>query len=804
MMWRVVPILLLAGQAAKLFGSTGPEFRDYPVRPVPFTQVSFTDRFWAPRLEVNRTVTIPFAFKQCEETGRVRNFEIAGGTAEGAFCTSYPFDDSDVYKIIEGASYSLAIKPDPTLDRYVDVLIGTIAAAQEKDGYLYTARTIDPAHPPEMSGRERFSNEYMSHELYNAGHLYEAAYAHFQATGKRTLLDVALKNADFLLREFGPGKRRDAPGHQVVEIGLAKLYRITGNEKYLHLATFFLDTRGDASGHKLYGEYSQDHVPVLQQSEAVGHAVRAVYMYAGMADIAALTGDQSYVHAIDRLWENVVGNKLYLTGGIGSTGAWEGFGPDYDLPNGSAYAETCASIANVMWNHRMFLLHGDAKYIDLLERILYNGALSGYGLSGDRFFYPNPLASYGQHERSLWFSCACCPSNIARFIPSIPGYAYATSRDAVFVNLYIAGAADIDLGDRRIRIEQTTDYPWSGDVEIRVRPEQRTRFTLHLRLPGWAQGRPVPSDLYRDLERVSATPRLMMNGKEVAARLDKGFLALDREWDGTEVITLSLPMSIRRVIAHDAVKEDRGRVAVERGPLVFCAEWPDNDGRALNLVLPDQAELASASRADLMGGITTISGDGSGLRMQGQRTVTEKKTLTLIPYYAWAHRGKGEMEIWLARTPEKARPTPEPTLASSSHASTSGGKRETALNDQVEPASSSDSSIPYFTWWPEKGTKEWVQYDFQKPVKLAEASVYWYDDGEDGECRVPRSWQVLYQSDGQWLPVKTKESYGVEKDRYNTVRFVAIETSALRLDVQLADGFSGGVLELDVRQSIGD
>ncbi|NOR14277.1 MAG: glycoside hydrolase family 127 protein, partial [Candidatus Aminicenantes bacterium] len=418
---------------------------DYPVQPVPFTQVQLSDQFWLPRMETNRKVTIPYAFEQCEETGRVKNFELAAGIGEGSFCTVYPFDDSDVYKIMEGASYSLQIYPDPELDKYLDDMITKIAAAQEEDGYLYTARTIESEEPVRWTEGPRWDNLYMGHERYNMGHLYEAAVAHYLATGKRSLLDIALKNADLIDSVFGPGKKRGAPGHQVIEMGLAKLYRVTGEQKYLDLAKFFLDERGDDEFRKLYGTYSQDHKPVIEQSEAVGHAVRATYMYAGMADVAALTGDADYIAAIDRIWNDVVTGKLYLTGGIGATSSGEAFGGPYNLPNASAYAETCAAIGNAFWNHRQFLLHGDAKYIDVLERVIYNGLISGVALSGDLFFYSNPLASDGQHERSPWFDCACCPSNISRFMPSVPGYVYAQRDNDLYVNLFVQSQVQVDL-----------------------------------------------------------------------------------------------------------------------------------------------------------------------------------------------------------------------------------------------------------------------------------------------------------------------------------------------------------------------
>jgi DUF1680 family protein len=637
---------------------------DYPVTPVPFTAVHFDDAFWAPRIETNRAVTIPFAFKQCEETGRVANFEIAGGSRKGRFCTAKAYDDSDVYKVIEGASYSLAQHPDPRLDQYLDRLIEKIAAAQEADGYLYTARTINPAAPLEMSGKERWSNLKDSHELYNLGHLYEAAVAHFQVTGKRALLNVALKSADFIDRTFGPGKRKDVPGHQEIEIGLVKLYRLTDNEKYVKLAKFFLDERGNAKGHKLYGEYSQDHIPVIEQTEAAGHAVRAVYMYSGIADVAALTGDQNYVKALDRLWENVVSKKLYLTGGIGAAGDWEGFGPNFELPNDSAYAETCAAIANALWNYRMFLLRGEAKYVDVFEKILYNGLLSGIALSGDRFFYPNPLSSSGQHERSTWFTTACCPSNITRFMPSIPGYIYAVAGEKLHINLYVQGTAEVRIKDQLVRIDQSTEYPWNGDIKVHLAPERPENFTLCLRIPGWAQDQPLPGDLYRYVvTSSSAKPSLRVNGEVYPLSVEKGFAAISRRWEKGDAVQLTLPMSIHRVIANEAVQADRGRVAVEKGPLVYCAEWADNGGHVANLMLDDNSSLTVEARPELLRGLDTLSAEATAYLSKGNKTVSRKQKLILIPYYAWAHRGKGEMTVWIPREPDKVCPLPEPAIA---------------------------------------------------------------------------------------------------------------------------------------------
>ncbi|MEW5984150.1 MAG: beta-L-arabinofuranosidase domain-containing protein [Acidobacteriota bacterium] len=638
----VVTLLLGSGAAAQ---TPRP---DYPTTPVPFTDVTFADTFWAPRLETVRTVTLRATFKQSEETGRIRNFEIAGGTAEGAFCTRYSFDDSDVFKIIEGAGYALATKKDPDLEQYVDGLVAKIARAQETDGYLFTARTISPANPIAMAGKERWVNLQHSHELYNLGHLYEAAVAYYQGTGKRTLLDVALKSADLIVREFGPSKRRAVPGHQEIEIGLVKLFRVTGGRKYLDQAFFFLDQRGRADRGALYGEYAQDHKPVAEQTEAVGHSVRAAYMYSAMADVGVLTGNQAYLSALDRLWDNVVSRKLYLTGGIGATGAWEGFGPDYDLPN-SAYAETCASIANALWNHRMFLLEQDARYMDVYERAVYNAMLSGLSLSGDRFFYPNPLLSVGQHQRSPWFPCACCPSNLPRFLLSMPGHAYAVAGDRIFVNLFVAGRARANVAGREITIEQQTRYPWDGDIRLRMASAGPGTFALLIRIPGWARHQPVPGDLYRELVPAGNVPVIRVNGVVAEWTSERGYAVLRREWSQGDEVQLSLPMPVRRVVSHPAVKANAGRVAIERGPLVYAAEWPDNGGHVLNLVLDDKAPLITRDRPDLFDGVVVVTGPATAYRTGDGKATPAPSLLTLIPYYAWAHRGPGEMQVWMAR-----------------------------------------------------------------------------------------------------------------------------------------------------------
>ena len=627
--------------------------RDYPIRPVPFTQVKAKDAFWAPRIETNRKETIPYAFSKCEETGRMDNFDIAAGVLEGEHRGDFPFDDTDPYKILEGAAYVLSVQPDPVLDQYLDRLIAKIAAAQEEDGYLYTCRTNNCERLKNWFGDQRWEKLADSHELYNMGHLYEAVAAHYQATGKRNLLNIALKNADLLDRVFGPGKNEDAPGHQVIEMGLVKLYRLTGDERYLNLAKFLLDTRGPGGN-----PYNQSHAKPYEQSEAVGHAVRATYMYSGMADIAALTGDQRYLKAIDRIWEDVVSKKLYLTGGIGATGHGEAFGRAYELPNETAYCETCAAIGNVYWNHRMFLFHGDGKYIDVLERTLYNGLISGVSLEGNRFFYPNPLASHGQHQRSPWFGCACCPGNIARFVASLPGYVYAQVDDRLYVNLFVQGTGTIKMDRGPVRILQQSNYPWEGQITLIVDPQEAGPFTICVRVPGWAQNAPVPSDLYHYLQTRPEMIGLKINGEATDFDIERGYIHLERTWQTGDIIELDLPMPIRRVIANEKVEADLGRVALERGPLVYCAEWPDNDGQIFNLVLDDSQALQARHQADLLGGVTVIQGKATGLSYasDGKTLIRRQRNLTMIPYYAWAHRGQGEMAVWLARDESVAEP----------------------------------------------------------------------------------------------------------------------------------------------------
>jgi len=624
---------------------------DYPIAPVPLRSVTIQDRFWLPRMETNRTVTIPAVLRRCEEFGRVDNFRKAArqlaGLPHGPYVGKMPFEDTDVYKALEGASLSLAVHPDDALDASVDELIRIVSEAQEPDGYLYTNRTIDPAHTLADAGPERWSNLVMSHELYNCGHLYEAACAHYLSTGKRSFLNVAERSAALIRSVFGPDARHDMCGHQIVEKGLAQLYRVTGDRGFLETARFFLEQRGRHESRPLYmyadnQAYAQDHMPVRDQRTAAGHAVRAAYMYGGMADVAALLPEESYAAALRDIWRDFVGSKIYLTGGLAARHQGEAFGEAWELPNDTAYNETCASIGSVMWNHRMFLLTGESMYYDVMEQTMYNGVLSGVSLSGDEFFYVNPLESdgafgfnHGSAGRQPWFDVSCCPTNLSRFFPSFPGYVYAVEGDGLYVNLYAAGSAEIDVNGSPVRIVQETTYPWSGSVRLGISVPAARRLRLLLRVPGWSQERILGGELYR-FEKVSAEqPSLSVNGEPVGFAFEKGYAILRREWRDGDVVELKIPMPVRTVLSDERVAANRGKAAIQRGPIVYCVEGRDAEGPLDSLSLGGQASNGSEMKPEweprLLGGVTTVKGPG----------------FTAIPYYAWANRGPGPMRVWL-------------------------------------------------------------------------------------------------------------------------------------------------------------
>ncbi len=617
--------LLLAGSVGSGAEPPPPDHR--ALSAVPFTEVKLNDAFWAPRIRTNREKSLPHNFKWCEETGRISNFAKAAGLIPGKFEGIY-FNDSDVYKVLEGASYALADQRDPALEAKVDEVIAKIAAAQQPDGYLNTYFTL-------VEPDKKWTDFAVKHELYCAGHLIEAAVAHYQATGKKTLFNVALKLANHLDALFGPGKRHEVSGHEEIELALIKLYRATGEARYLKLAAFFLDIRGDKSKRpKLFGAYAQDHMPIRQQREVVGHAVRAMYLYTAVADMASYTGDAGFIEAMRAIWEDVVHRKMYITAGIGSRHQGEAFGDPYELPNDTAYCETCAAIGLAFWAHRLNLLHGDAQYADVLERAIYNGILSGIALDGEHFFYVNPLASAGKHHRQPFFGCACCPSNVVRFVPSIPGYVYAKNDAGIAVNLYVAGTATVAHGQMKVKLVQETQYPWDGKVTIRVEPEQAAEFDLALRIPGWCEG-----------------VTLALNGQPIEKlEIVKGYARVHRAWQRGDIVQLDLPMPVQRIEAHPQVQANAGRVAIQRGPIVYCFEEVDNGGPVKDLVLAREPKFSVEHKPDLLGGVTVV-------RAQDRNS----RTVTAIPYYAWDHRQPGEMIVWVRQDGKPESPAADAT-----------------------------------------------------------------------------------------------------------------------------------------------
>jgi DUF1680 family protein len=749
---------------------------------LPFQEVRIKDDFWSKRIRINRTATIEANLHQCEITGRIRNFAIAGKLEEGKR-KGLLFDDSDVYKVIEGIAYTLSSRRDAELEERTDAIIDKIAAAQQADGYLNTYYTL-------VKPEERWKNIRGGHELYCAGHLIEAAVAYHQATGKRKLLDVAIKLADHIDRTFGPGKKVDTSGHEEIELALVKLYRATKQKRYLKLAQFFLDVRGCKDKRKLFGEYAQDHKPIREQSEVVGHAVRAMYLYCGMADMAGITGDKDLLDAITKIWRDVVERKMYVTGGIGPSSRNEGFTVPYDLPNDSAYCETCAAIGMALWNHRMFLMSGDAKYADVLEREVYNGLMSGVSLNGDRFFYINPLASRGRHHRVPWFDCSCCPTNIVRYIPGMGERVYAYRDNDIWTVLYMSNTATIPLKDGKVKLTQETNYPWDGKIKLKVEPEKPFAFKLHLRIPAWCNSFRVDSPTSVD----DSPGMLVLNRK-------------GREWGAGDVVQLELDMPVERVYADPHVKADVGRVALQRGPVVYCLEGVDNGGRVRNLCLPKEAKLSATFDKELLGGVTVVSGEALAVSREGEKLATKPVAFRAVPYFAWDNREPGQMIVWIAETPERAElPGEDGVLVGgvrvrASHLNSTDTLE--ALNDEEVPKSSKDHGIRRMTWWDHRGTVEWLSYRTDEPRKLSAAEVYWFDDAGIGSCRVPEEWRLLLLDGNEWKPVKLLKGqhYGTALDQFNKVVFEPVTTREIRLEVKLKPGYSGGVLKWRIRKA---
>lgn len=768
-----VALLLAAQPLAKL-------------EPVPFTQVTIKDKFWAPRRETNRKVSLTHSLDMLEKAGNIEDFELAAAGKRTGY-KGPVFMDSDLYKTLEAVSYSLATDPDPALEKRIDGMIAKIAAAQMPDGYVNTWYQVNEPD-------RRFTNLADNHELYCAGHMFEAAVAHYRATGKKTFLNVATKYADLLARTFGdkPGQRAGYCGHPEVELALVKLWKATGNQEYFRLAKFFIDHRGEHFFAKeknipdaqYDGTYWQDNVPIREHKSIVGHAVRAAYLMSGVVDVARETDDQSLLTMVDRVWKNTTRKNMYVTGGIGPSASNEGFTEDYDLPNLSAYQETCASVAMAMWNYRLALLYGDAKYADVMETSLYNGILSGYSLDGKRYFYVNPLASRGNHHRSEWFGCACCPPNEARTLAQLGGYAYATSPTGLYVNLFIAGSVNTTVNGTQLKVDVTTDYPWDGKVKFTLHPAKTVRFGFYTRIPSWC---PLPG--------------MKANGALVAypSSGGPGYLGAEREWKDGDTFELDLKLEPRRVAANPNVKENVGRLALARGPIIYCLEQADNAVDLNQLFIPAEAQW-SVSRSNELGGIVAMESEG---RLTGGDTwpgglyasVNTFKPVKLraIPYYAWDNRKAGQMVVWTPTSPPPPRSGGLELGAKVEMSYVNWNTQPQGINDGVEPKSSGEQPASLAHWWDHLGTKEWVSYSWPSKQTVSRIQVYWFDDTGRGACRIPQDWHVEAKVDGQWKPIRAE--YPVQKDSWCNVSFDPVTTDGLRIVVQMKKDFAAGIHE---------
>ncbi|MFO0838915.1 MAG: glycoside hydrolase family 127 protein [Phycisphaerae bacterium] len=749
-----------------------------PLTPIPFTDVSITDSVLAPHQKTARQTTAFHILQQCQENGRIRNFARAAGRDSTPFEGRF-YDDSDVYKFIEGASYALSFESDGKLVAAMDELIELIAAAQQKDGYINTYYTV--AEPG-----KRWTNLKDKHELYCGGHLIEAGVAHFQCTHKRTLLDVAIRFADHVDATFGPDKRKDVCGHPEIELALFRLADAVNEPRYRKMAEFFLAQRGVHDGRSSYGAYCQDHLPIADQREMTGHAVRAMYLYSAATD-ATIRGAGNYRDALTAMWDDLTQRRMYVTGGIGSSGSNEGFGAPFDLPNDTAYCETCASIGLMLWAHRMHLLTGEGRYIDVLERALYNNVLAGVSLDGESFHYDNPLASRGKHRRQPWFSTACCPPNELRAILSAGNYVYSVGKDAIYVNLYLPGEAHTRLQDTPITIRQIGNLPWDTEVRVYIQPQQPIgKFDVYFRMPAWC-----------------AAPQVRVNGSEVrTAEKAGGYLRIRRDWRRGEEVAIFLPMRVQRVEAAPRVAADAGRVALQRGPVFFCLEGVDNGGRVRSLALPRDAQLTAEYRKDLLGGVAVINGSAVepnaedwGGRLYRFAPAARSRPFLAIPYFAWNNRDAGEMVVWLPESPALCeQPAPAGVRGSASQCWRSDSVE--AVFDGVEPARSGDQGIPRFTWWPKRGTREWIQVDFATPRRIAGVEVYWFDDSDEGGgCKPPASWSLAARMGGDWRAAAPKETPGVNADQFNRITFEPVMVEGLRIDAQLQEEASAGILE---------
>jgi DUF1680 family protein len=814
--------LLIAPLLASLIAATAGSAADYPLKPVPFNEVEMTSDFWRPRLITQRNTLVPFAFERTqpgvEHLKAARDF-LAGKTVEAH--RAHRFIDSDLYKVMEGAAYLLQLRRDPDLEARLDELANVIAAAQEGNGYLYPSHTTGAGAAKNMMGDAPYTFIVHSHELYNVGHLYEAAIAYYQATGKDKLLRVAEKSAQHINEvifvgdpDYNGGKPvLQAPGHQELELALVKLYRVTGNKLYLDMARKFLEIRGvtyvpDGEG-VMSPTYAQQHAPVTEQTEAVGHAVRATYLYSAMADVGALTAEPGYGAALDRIWGDITNTRMHITGGLGAVHGIEGFGPQYELPNADAFNETCAAVGNVLFNYRMFLLHKDAKYLDVAEVALLNNVLAAVNLEGNRFFYVNPLESDGKYPfnhgtagRAPWFGTACCPSNLARLVPQIPGMTYATDNRDLYITFFAESRTEVQMNGVRVGLEQKTAYPNDGEISVAINPASPTKFRLLLRIPTWARDRFVPGELYRYADSSSEPVRLAINGAEIEANVEKGFASIDRQWTAGDRVVLNLPMPVRVNECHPAVEANQNRIAFTRGPFVLCAEAVDNGGftqRFLFDKLPDTSRSTATISTIDSGSFLSVGVPARALTKDGE---TESAELTLIPYYAWNNRGTGAMSVWFPRDRAAAvfdphRLPTESVFAEITASHTSSLDTVSAIGDGKEPYYSSGKKVPRWTSRPQQGEPQWVEARFQERKPVRSIGVYWMQDRED--VRFPKEWFLEVKQDGNWKPLElyTTDRYGTRANQYNVVHPAGpLTCDAIRIRVIPQQDACVGILEV--------
>lgn len=788
------------------------------IKPITFNQVKLNDSFWLPRLETQKKTTLPFALHKTEHAvanlKRCANF-LKGIPDEKPF--THRFVSSDLYKVMEGAAFLLMLNRDAELEAQIDEIIDIIAGAQQDDGYLYVNHITNTFNVDEM-GTKPYSFVIHSHELYNVGHLYEGAVAYYQATGKDAWLKVAEKSAQHVYKVFVKGDPNyndgkpvnQAPGHQEIELGLCKLYMVTGNKVYLELAKHFLEIRGvtfipDGDGVNA-PDYAQQHVAVTDQDSAVGHAVRAAYMYASMAEVDMLQDRHDYTNALNKIWHNLVDMKMHITGGLGAIHGIEGFGDDFDLPNKEAYNETCAAIANVFFNYRMFLLHRDASYFDVAEVSLLNNSLAGVNMEGDKFFYVNPLEADGQRlfnhgnaGRSHWFDCACCPSNIARLMPQVSGYMYATSEDEIFSLLYAGSDVSLELANGKVSLKQETEYPFEGKVKFDLDMDEDAEFTFKLRIPSWARDNFLPGALYKYISKPKDNWTVKINGAAVQCTLDRGFASIRRTWSKGDVVELDLPMPIMSSVCDTRVDANVGRIALTRGPLVLAAEEVDNEGAVQRFFL--EKEVGDFKQETIQEG--NLAGMPI-LTVPCKEIGKGESSMKLIPYFAWNNRGNCSMNVWFPNIESLAQKSLDSMQFSNEHygdiTATHTANCDTieALRDGRRPQSASDRSLPKWSSMGQEGQDQEIEFNFSGTQKIESVGVYW---AEMDSIAAPESWTMEYKKEGQWLPFEryVTDFFGTDLNMYVVVHpAAALHCEGIKLKIKAQAGKAVGLLDLDL------